>query len=84
MINEISDELNKLFDDVLTEVIDEVKRELEDFGSPEKLLGKPFKQWSEQDHMVLGQIYGNDPDNPLSKLIFKKRYQEVLEMEQGL
>jgi len=54
---------------------------LGDVGNPEKLIGKPYEQWSQQDLMMLSKIYGQEP-NPLSDLIFKKTYERVKQMEE--
>jgi hypothetical protein len=64
--------------------IDEVIDELEKFGNPEKLLGKPYEAWTPQDLQVLGQIYGDGNDTPLAKLIFKKHYEVVTDLEKQL
>ena len=53
---------------------------LEDVGTPEKLIGKPYEQWTPADLQALGRIYGEEP-NPLSRLIAKKKYQEVDALE---
>ncbi len=84
MIKEIAEEVNKLCQSVMEEILQEVTKELEDFGNPEKLIGKPFEQWTPQDMQLLGRIYGDDPNNPLSKLIFNRMYQNVLEKEKQL
>jgi hypothetical protein len=81
MINEVSDEIIKLYDEVAKEVIEEIEKDLEDFGNPEKLLGKPYELWSPQDKMVLAQIYGTG-DSPLERLVFRKEYEKMKQAEQ--
>ena len=80
-LTEIIDEVIALKIDIANEYIEEIIEPLMEFGNPEKLMKKPYEAWTPQDFMVLARIYGNDPDSPLSKLIFKKEYQRVLEME---
>ena len=62
------------------EYIEEVVELLEEVGNPETLLGKKYEEWTRDDLVRLGQIYGKEP-NPLSKLIFKKEYEKVLKAE---
>lgn len=64
------------------QVIEELVEPLLDLGSPEKIIGKPYESWSEQDFMLLSQVYGEEP-NALSNLIFRKKYAEVKELEAG-
>jgi len=81
-----ADELIKTIDEtlgLLVEVADEYVEEIVsqfDIGSPEKLIGKKYEQWGPQDFANLGQIYGPEP-NSLSRLIFRKEYAKVLQME---
>ena len=65
---------------VLDEFIEEVIEPLGEIGNPEKLIGKPYEQWTPAEFQILGQIYGPEP-NALSNLIFKKAYKEVLDLE---
>jgi len=78
----------KALDEVITEdlrALDEVIKEdieaLADIGSPEKLIGKKYNEWTPQDKQMLAQIYGVDNESRLSKFIFKKEYEKVLELE---
>ena len=82
-LTEIIDEVIALKIDVANEFIEENIEPLTEFGNPEKLMKKPYEEWTPQDLMVLARIYGNDPDSPLSKLIFKKEYEKVRQMEVG-
>ena len=65
---------------VLDEFIEDVIEPLGEIGNPEKLIGKPYEQWTLYDLQILGQIYGPEP-NALSELIFKKAYEEVKTLE---
>ena len=76
------DETLALLLDVADEYLDEITEQIEDVGSPEKLIGKPYEVWTPQDFMMLSQVYGGEP-NPLSNLIFNKEYKKVLELEAG-
>jgi len=62
-------------------IVDEWIEPLGDIGSPEKLIGKPYEEWTPQDLQMLGQVYGAEP-NALSDLIFTKKYAEVKRLEQ--
>jgi Txe/YoeB family toxin of Txe-Axe toxin-antitoxin module len=76
MANEVIDLKLKAVDAVIEEVIDPIK----DIGNPEKLLGKKYEEWSPAERQLLLRIYGTE-DSPLRKLIFKKQYEEVKELE---
>lgn len=54
---------------------------LADVGNPEKLIGKPYEEWTPQDLTMLIQIYGQQEPNPLSNLIFNREYDKVKAME---
>ena len=53
---------------------------LEDIGSPEKLVGRKYEEWTSEDRKRLIAIYGTDK-NPLTDLIFKKDYEGLLAEE---
>ena len=81
------DEFSKIIDEIIElkvriadEFIEDVIEPLADIGNPEKLLGKPYEQWTPQDLQMLGSLYGEEP-NPLSDLIFKKEYEKVKALE---
>lgn len=61
-------------------LVEELVEPLADVGSPEKLIGKKYEQWTKEDTDFLGKVYGKEP-NALSELVFKKVYQAVKEME---
>ena len=71
--------------EVKMEAVDRLLKDLVeplgDVGNPEKLIGKPYEQWTQGDFDNLGRIYGQEP-NPLSDLIFKKTYERVKQMEE--
>jgi len=62
---------------VLKRFHDEYVAPLERFGSPEKLLGKPYELWTPQDIQMLGQVYGSGNDTPLARLIAKKEWEKT-------
>lgn len=81
------DEFSKIIDEIIElkvriadEFIKDVIEPLADIGDPEKLLGKPYEQWTPQDLQMLGSLYGEEP-NPLSNLIFKKELEKVKQLE---
>lgn len=63
-------------------VVQNVIEPLLEFGNPEKLLGKPYDLWTQQDLARLSQIYGVKEPNALSNLIFRREYQKVRELEE--
>lgn len=65
---------------VADQFIEEIVEPLQDLGNPEKLIGKPYEQWSTADIQILGQLYGPEP-NALSKLIFTKEYEKLQDLE---
>ena len=66
---------------VADEVLDELKYQFEEIKNPEKLLGRPYETWTRQDLMMLSQVYGTEEPNPLSELIFRKKYEQVKALE---
>jgi hypothetical protein len=56
----------------------EIEPILDSLGSPEKLIGKPYEQWTPQDLQVLSQIYGKT----LETFIAKKEINSLIELEQ--
>jgi len=68
----------RAIDIVMEDIVDPVA----DVGSPEKLLGKPYEQWTPNDLQMMMKIYGAGDDTPLSNLIFRKMYARVKELEQ--
>ena len=63
-------------------LVGEMIEPLENVGSPEKLIGKRFEQWTPEDLALLTKIYGTKEPNLLSNLIFRKTYERVKAMEQ--
>jgi hypothetical protein len=64
-----------------------VKMLIEPFGeakNPERVIGKPLEQWSPSDYQRAQMIYGTREPNPLSRLIFRKRYAALLAREKGV
>ena len=66
---------------VADEVLDELKYQFEEIKNPEKLLGRPYETWTRQDLMMLSQVYGTEEPNPLSELIFRKKWEQVKALE---
>lgn len=67
----------------LTAMEELIKEEIEpiaDIGNPEKLLKKPYEQWTEQDLMTARAVYGNE----LEEFIFKKEYKRMTELEEAV
>ena len=68
--------------EAMDKLIEELIEPLEDVGNPEKLLGKPYESWSPQELSMAIKIYGTTEPNPLSNLVFRKKYEEVKQLEQ--
>lgn len=64
-------------------VIEEMLEPIGDVGSPEKLIGKPYEEWTQGDLQLLSSIYGTQEPNPLSDLIFRKAYENLMELEEA-
>ena len=64
-------------EDYLAEIVEQ----FEDVGNPEKLLEKPYDQWTMDDFNMLTYIYGDKEPNALTNLIFKREYNKVKELE---
>ena len=69
---------------VMDEIVAEDIEALGDIGNPEKLIGKKYEEWTPQDLQMLGQVYGNQEPNRLSKFIFNKEYSKVKELEEEI
>lgn len=67
----------KAVDRVIEEMIDPIAA----VGNPEKLIRKPYEQWTPQDLQMLIQIYGTGDKTPLSRLIFDREYEKVKSLE---
>ena len=50
-------------------------------GNPERLIKKPYAQWTPEDLQLLIKIYGTGDDTPLTKTIFNRTYERVKELE---
>ena len=56
-----------LFMDAMNEVIEEDIEPLLDFGNPEKVIGKPYDDWSRQELQRASQIYGHKLEDFIAK-----------------
>ncbi len=65
-------------------LIKEVIEPISDVGNPEQVIGKPYESWTPTDLIFLSKIYGTKEPNPLSNLIFRKKYAEVKELEEDV
>lgn len=81
IFTETVDEIIKLKMDIADEYIEDVIDAIGDVGSPEKLIGKKYEEFTPQDLQTLAGIYGDSPDSPLTKLIFNKSLEEVQKLE---
>ncbi len=84
VLTQMADEIVELHLNVVDELLEEMVEPLEDIGDPEKLIGKPYKNWSPEDLQRLTTIYGSAPDSPLQKFIFNREYKYLQELEQGV
>lgn len=53
---------------------------LGDLGNPEKLIGKNYETWTEDDLIKLGKIYGEN-SKVLNNFIGKKEIEEMFRLE---
>lgn len=81
-------EIVSLIDDVIQKEMKRVDKYIKqhidpiaDIGSPAKVIGKPFEEWSQQDMEKLGQTYSYDREK-LERYIFDKEYRDILALEQ--
>ncbi len=77
VIDEVVELKLKAVDRIIEEFIDPIG----EIGNPEKLIGKKYEEWNPQDVQRLSQVYGTGDDTPLSKLIFKRVYDKVKQLE---
>lgn len=61
--------------------LEKVTEPLSEVGNPEELIGKGYSEWSPDDLERLKLIYGEKDDSPLARLIFRREYQRVLDLE---
>lgn len=62
-------------------IMDSLVEPLADVGNPEKLIKKPFAQWTPEDLTLLTKIYGQGENTPLTRTIFNRKFEEVKELE---
>jgi hypothetical protein len=67
--------------EVIDEYIKDVVDKIGDIGSPEKLIGKKYEDWTPEDLQRMAGVYGEGDNTPLAKLIFTKSYAEVKALE---
>ncbi len=65
-------------------LVEELVEPLADIGNPEKLIGKPYENWTPSDLQLMIKIYGTQEPNPLSDMIFRKTYDKVKTLEEEL
>lgn len=80
-LTQAADQVVALKMKVIDKIVEGLIEPLEDIGSPEKLIKKPYAQWTPQDLAMLTRIYGTGEDSPLSRLIFNREYERVRQME---
>jgi hypothetical protein len=77
------DEVVQMKLDVADEYIKEVIDAIGDIGSPEKLIGKKYEDWTPEDLQRLAGVYGPGDGTPLARLIFNREYEKVKELEKN-
>lgn len=75
------EEVVALKSQAIDRVLQDLVEPLAKIGRPEELIGKKYEQWTPQDLLMLGKIYGPQDGTPLSNLIFKKTYERVKALE---
>ncbi len=76
LVDEVLSEAKESADAFIKEFLDPIG----DIGNPEKVLGKPYAEWTPQDIIRLRNIYGKDHKR-LDKFIFNKAYEELTKLE---
>jgi hypothetical protein len=61
----------------MDKIIEEMIEPLTALGSPEKLLGKKYEEWTPQELQQITAIYGTKEPSPLSNLIYEKTLAKV-------
>ena len=79
LVNEVLLEAKAEADAFIKEFI----KPIGDIGNPEKVIGKPYAEWTPQDLMRLKSIYGKDQKR-LDKFIFDQAYKDLLELEETI
>ncbi len=59
--------------------VEETVETLTDFGNPEKLIGKPYEQWTPYDRALLEQVYAGS--DYFKRFVFNKDYEHIKELE---
>ena len=81
MIDEkLTDEIMAEWFDIVDEVVDEMMKPLVDLDNPEKIMGKKYDDWTEQDLQRAATVYQSQPDI-LNKFIAKKEIPKLYELE---
>lgn len=83
-MNDLTTVVQALIEEWKAEIDRFIEQEIEpmsDLGNPEKLIKKKYEEWTEQDKVLLGRIYGSEP-NPLSKFIADREIEELLRLQQ--
>lgn len=62
-------------------IMDSLVEPLADVGNPEKLIKKPYAQWTPEDLQLLTKIYGTGENTPLTRVIFNRTYEQVKKLE---
>ncbi len=63
-------------------LIEDLVEPIADVGNPEKLIKKPYEEWTGQDFQLLSTIYGQSDDSPLANLVFRKEYEKLIKLEE--
>lgn len=82
---EFTSALNRVVDikmKAIDRLVMEVVKPMSDVGNPEKVMGKPYEEWTPQDLNLAIQIYGAGKDTPLTRLIFNKEFASLQQLEQ--
>lgn len=69
---------------IIDEFIEEYIKPLKVTTNPEKLIGKPYEQWTPIDKQMLSTVYGTDSKSKLIKTIVNNEYDQVRKLEAEL
>ncbi len=72
-----TERLNAVFEKALERLQTEVLDPLADVGSPEKVIGKKYEDWTPEDMQKAVMVWGTGAGTPLDNLVFKKKVAEL-------
>lgn len=72
-----TERMDAVFAKALARLEAELLEPLADVGSPEKVIGKPYEDWTPEDMQKAVMVWGTGSGTPLDNLVFKKKVAEL-------